>query len=238
MSSENNNTEDPFINYSNEQKEEAFSLLTELLKTREGKKAVLDNCAKGLITGTSTYYKRKHAEEIIGILDDMIANRQPYEFCYADMAQWYKPETVWLKINQAVKYIIDHMDPDKRYLKLRQEIQIHRRSKTGVSLEFIQINSVPNNTPSLIARKITKEEVETIMWKANIIKFVEKDKPAGEQLILEDLHLLDDDRGVIDSLFEGNDDYVVDYSTGWPNKINIIFDPAPHQIPRGNEEGE
>lgn len=218
---------------STEQNKELWDLMKELIKTNEGKRAFMN--VGGLIRGTNTYYKRKHAEEIIEVLDAMIATRENYEFLFVDMEAWYKPETVWLKINQSVKYVIDYMDtPDKKYYKLRQEIIIHRRSKVGVSLEFIQKISMTDNAPRLIARKMTKEEVVTVQWRANLVKFLESEKPPGEQLIIDDLDLKEEDRETLSEMFADTDEYIVDMS-GWPKKLNIIFDPEK-QIPRNEEE--
>ncbi len=125
------------------------------------------------------YYNKNDAESLRPFLDEMILDKEPREFLFSDYPQW-SPNTVWLKINQAIKYIVDHDTPEGKYTIFRYKLRICKQ-ENGVLFKIV-------DSPSgWIAHKI-KEASDQESYKDRIFKFMENSKE-NEELDIKELNL-------------------------------------------------
>lgn len=82
----------------------------------------------------ASYYKEKYALELKSVLDAMALDRESREYKYKDSKM--TRNSLYIRVNYSLRYLLDFLDPDGTYKKLSEEIKIHRDS-TGVKLEFI-----------------------------------------------------------------------------------------------------
>jgi len=164
------------------------------------------------------YYRQRHALEVKHILDEMIlaresGDRKPRLIKYADY-QEIAPVTLYLKINQAMLYLLDKLDPDGVYKEFREIIHISRARGTNGGI-VISYNQGEDDKP-LVARATSHEEHVAVEappksteptpepkkpedWKATLHAFVEK-ADVGQQLKLNNLNLTADDGEYIKSM--------------------------------------
>ncbi len=98
------------------------------------------------------YYNKSEAEALKPFLDEMIIDNQDREFKFNDYPYW-SPNTVWVKVNQAIKYIVENDTTlDKKYCIFRNKLKICK-TETGILFKII-------DTPSYsgwIAHKVDKD---------------------------------------------------------------------------------
>ena len=132
------------------------------------------------------YYNRNDAEKLKPFLDEMMLDNEPREFRFSDYPQW-SPNTVWLKINQAIKYIVDNLDDaDKKYAYFRNKLKICK-TENGVLFKIVD---APDGW---IAHKVSGEnskELET--YKDKVFSFMESSEE-GEELDIKDLNIEEED---------------------------------------------
>lgn len=90
----------------------------------------------------ATYYKEIYAKQMRESIDTMIAsgNRLIYRYetwCNEDHGDM-SPSTLYLRINQSIRYLIEQMDTDEhKYAKWYETVRISREKNVGVIVEFI-----------------------------------------------------------------------------------------------------
>ena len=129
------------------------------------------------------YYNRHDAEKLKPFLDEMMIDNEPREFHFADYPQW-SPNTVWLKINQAVKYIIDNLDDsEKKYAYFRTRLKI---CKTEFGILF----KIEEPIAGWIAHKVKDGSELGILedYKNRVYSFMEGSEE-GEELDIKDLNI-------------------------------------------------
>lgn len=132
-----------------------------------------------------SYYKEPFAKELQVVLDGMLLDEEDREFRFVDFPRYTK-NTLYAKINQSWLYLVDCLDPDKKYVALRQRTEI-KTTKTGIRIKF----TTPGSEIPLHAVKVEKE-VFTHKWKDKFDDFVENGK-IGEKLHLTKLSLSEED---------------------------------------------
>jgi len=69
------------------------------------------------------YYTLRHGQNILRVLDALYKNPdQPQKISASGIA----PETVRSQFYQACEYVVDHLDPEKKYVKLLEQITTHK----------------------------------------------------------------------------------------------------------------
>src|SRR5947207_15738477 len=71
------------------------------------------------------YYNEKEARGFLPHLDSILQDKEDRELRYEDYPQW-SPHTLWAKVNQSFKYIIDNLDPTSKYRQLRNCLKISK----------------------------------------------------------------------------------------------------------------
>lgn len=101
---------------------------------------IIDRPAGHSKASVSPYYKERFALQLKPWLDKMIENKEDIIFLYSDF-NWVSKNSLYLLLNQAFKYLLEHMDPDGKYAELRQIIEVRRAKDThgmprGVSFQY------------------------------------------------------------------------------------------------------
>jgi hypothetical protein len=83
----------------------------------------------------ATYYKKAFALWIQRDLDKMMVDRKARLYRYDKWS--LAPNTLYFRVNQAIAYLTDNMDPDNVYKEFMETVKITREHKVGVLLSFI-----------------------------------------------------------------------------------------------------
>lgn len=128
--------------------------------TNESKAAV--RLAKGV------YYREAFAKQLIPFLDRIIATNTDITFPYNKYPS-YKPSTLRARIDQSFRYVIEHLDPDLKYLDLKAHVTISVE-ELGVSIRHDK--NVIRLHGDLVAEDIVPREV-THTWKQPLYDWLE-----------------------------------------------------------------
>lgn len=197
--------------------EQALEILkgfTSLLKVPKARKVIERNLDGEESKSVKSYYTEKEAKELIPIIDAMMVDKEDREFRFEDFSAYWKPNTVWIKLNQALKYLVDHLDTeDHKYRSFRDQIQV-RRTKNGVLFHWVSDASYTNR--SWVAHKINPNILAE--YKQKVYSFMENSKP-GEYLHLENLSLSPHEIEDLNTLLEGNEVFISKISA---HEIKIV----------------
>ncbi len=121
----------------------------------------------------ATYYKERYALELKGVLDDMMATNK--EFCFG--YEWFQKtfglgkDSLYLRVYQSMRYLIEKLDPDKIYQKFWEEkIDMHRERGKGVTLRFKKEFQVGG--PSFIPSEVMPQS-EDPKWRQSMNVWLE-----------------------------------------------------------------
>lgn len=234
MAEEANNVEKPITL---EQSQDLLGLVKVLIGDKKGRRALINHLG-GDLKGTRPYYAKLHAEEVQPVVDEMIATGDPFEFTFEAHAPRWAPATVWVKVNQAVKYLVEHMDmPDNKYKKWRARVLICKKP-TGVLMEYTDKIGSEDVLQKLVAQKARRKEIakeqNTNAWKSVILDFVSNSRTKGDYKHIKGVSLTEEDITTINEMFAGNNDYFIAQEL-FPTEIKIIFDPD-HVLSNDNIE--
>lgn len=82
------------------------------------------------------YYKERFALELKVNVDDMIADGENRMYRYSEFRD-YTPTSLYLKINQSFRYLIDYLDtPDHKYRIFRECVSITKHKGQGILISF------------------------------------------------------------------------------------------------------
>ncbi len=127
------------------------------------------------------YYNEKEAKLFLPVLDEIFVDKDAREFRYEDYPQW-TPNTIWAKINQAIKYIVDHLDtPEEKYRILRNCLRVSK-GETGILFTYVEN---PYTQEGWVAHKIKNPEKMLEDYKTKVYKFMEESLE-GEEFDLKD----------------------------------------------------
>lgn len=87
---------------------------------------------------TAAYYKEKYALWLKKDIDKMIATRQNLVYRYANYKST-SPNALYLRINQAIRYLCDFMDDSNTYKKFLEDVAIHRERGVGITIKFDEV---------------------------------------------------------------------------------------------------
>ena len=134
----------------------------------------------------ATYYREPYALQIRDTIDAMWADRQDRLFRYSDWKHM-SHNSVYLRINQSIRYLVDNLDPDHKYARFLQMVAITRERNIGVKITFneeYRFSDTSTFSPSPIIPKS-----EAPKWKQKIETWLEESEPGDKPFILEGLML-------------------------------------------------
>lgn len=150
----------------------------------------------------ATYYSNLHATWLKKSLDEMIESRQDIVFRY-DTARM-SANSLYLRVNQAFLFLLENMDSEGKYAKLRTEVRVRREKGVGVIFEF---DEVLRNPDDVGAEKIVKEVANQPKWRDKMDDYLESPSTAGTPffqdglvLTLEEIQELKDELGGLKNL--------------------------------------
>ena len=120
------------------------------------------------------YYKEVYALHIKREIDKMIQSGNPIVFRYN---QWCEeggmtPNTLYTRINQSIRYLIEKLDRDGKYKLWYEGITIRRKRGVGIRMDYVA--GLCENATSLVADEV-ETETHTPKWKRDLDYWLESD---------------------------------------------------------------
>lgn len=86
--------------------------------------------------GNYSYFREQFGLEMKIVIDRMIETKRNMEWKFADYPE-LRPKTLYLRINQSLKYLFHCLDPDGYYAPFREQLVVERQP-TGWALCWIR----------------------------------------------------------------------------------------------------
>jgi hypothetical protein len=86
------------------------------------------------------YYKEIYGKQMKADIDKMIVSGKDLVFRYetwCDETFGMTPNTLYCRVNQSIRYVIEQMDADGKYRNWYERVRITREPKNGVVIRFI-----------------------------------------------------------------------------------------------------
>ena len=139
------------------------------------------------------YYKEKYALQLKSEIDKMIESGKPLCFRYS---VWCTEETrmskqtLYNRINQSIRYLIEQLDIDRYYAKWYESVEIERERSIGISIYFIVgLSGTEQFKAELIEPKenapIWKREMDAWLESDNIRPFCKEGLALTEQEVID-----------------------------------------------------
>lgn len=147
------------------------------------------------------YYKERYAAELKEVVDAMIKDRRdrfyPYEMAKKTLG--IEKGTLFLRIYQAHRYLLDYMDtPDKLYAKFFETVTIQRRRGTGVVIAF-----APGFAEGNGKLEPLPADSKNTTWRDKMEDWVENSQPGDEPFFQDKLVLSPDEISDLKATFIG-----------------------------------
>lgn len=134
---------------------------------------------------SSPYYNERAANELKVSLDDMLENGQDMLFPINDGRQ-RSIHSLYLRINQAFRFLMDYKDPNGIYAQLNERIRIRRMFGIGVKLELID----GADAVGLPRAKVARNPINRLSWKDAVESYIENAKVGDDPLLIENIVLM------------------------------------------------
>lgn len=144
----------------------------------------------------ATYFDEDNAKWLASQLESMIVDRQPRVFRYS-MWPNTSPNSVYLRINRAFMYLLEYLDPDGKYQKLRHDTKIERIKTVGVTITYRDHEPLEN-----LKSEVFVPKSETKQWKKKIDMYIDDDS-AIKPLHIDNLLLSNDEVELVKSELDG-----------------------------------
>lgn len=134
------------------------------------------------------YYKEEYALQLRTTLDQMILDSQDVVYSYEDYLKHYgiARETLYLRINQSIRFLLDNLDPDKRYARLLDRVQINRERGVGVTIKFIpEFRSGQSDFKPRVVEPVEQKA----KWQKDMETWLEESDPGDEPFYKDKLAL-------------------------------------------------
>jgi hypothetical protein len=151
--------------------------LQEALKNPEKAAQIVDYLVRDKPVGhghasISPYYRAEYATEIRRTIDAMMLDGKPHAFLYKDYPQ-YKPRTLYAKVNQSIKYLVEMMDTaDHKYSKFNERLKVSAKSGFGIELSIKKLEPFQG----VVVAPLT----DTPAWKRKMEDWIEHSPVGGE----------------------------------------------------------
>lgn len=191
--------------------EKASELLkdfTQLFKLPKFRRTIAAKMDEG---SSKNFYLEKEAKSLLPIIDEMIADKQDREFLFSDMPHW-KPNTIFIKLNQAVRYICDNMDTeDNKYKVFRSCVQI-KKQENGILFHYV---ADPGYRDRLWTAHKVEKGVEKVIpvetWKSKVQDFM-LDSKVGDFLNIKELTLNEEDLLYLKTIFHETKNFLCKFT--------------------------
>lgn len=197
------NSDSKLANLSQEQAATVLDGIRELFKIPGTKKAILRSLIKTAKGEPNSSHEEREAMKLIPLINDMIDSREEFEIRFIDYAGYYTPNTLWIKINKALRYITDHLDtPELKYINWRTRVFVKR---TPSSIAFIwKMNNTTASSEGWIAHKVEK----STDYKKRTLEYLEKSAVGDDPLHIVGLNLSPEQIEEMKLILEGNENFL------------------------------
>ena len=137
----------------------------------------------------ATYFNLEYATQVKKVIDGMLEDRKDRMFYYSAHSQ-YTPNTIYLRINQSLRYLLEEMDVDQKYKKAMAIIDV-KRDRIHKAIRFSIRNEFRDGESSFIPAEIVPS-VDLPKWKQRIEEWLETSE-VGQQFSLDRLALSPDE---------------------------------------------
>ncbi len=117
----------------------------------------------------STYYRQEYAEQMKKELDSIIETKKGKLFPY-DRFPSMSSQSLYLRINHSIHFVLDYLDPDGKYAKLWREIKTEKIKGRGVIIKYRDFI-----TDELIGEEYVAK-ADKVKWKQKIDIYLESDE--------------------------------------------------------------
>lgn len=142
------------------------------------------------------YFKEEYALQLKEVVDQMLIDRQDVCYSYDDYLKHYgiARETLYLRINQSKRYLLEFLDPDKIYAKFFERAQINRERGIGVTIKFIP--EFRSGESDFKPRAIEPPE-QKAKWQKEMERWLEESEPGDDPFYKDKLALSPEEIGTI-----------------------------------------
>lgn len=151
----------------------------------------------------ATYYKEVYAKQLLLTLDGMMVDKQDRLWLYDEWKK-YTPNTLYQRINLSVRYILDNLDPDKKYKNFREQIDIFRDRKI-LAIRMTMRQEFRDDITGVFTPQIAHPSAEMPKWRLKIEEWVETAEVGGRPFVLEKLALSPEEVKQLKTEFMGTD---------------------------------
>lgn len=141
---------------------------------------------------SATYYKEHYANNLKEAIDKQLINREDIIYRYSVFCgpdeEIVSKATLYTRVNQSIRYLLDHMDEQKVYLAWKKVVRIERKKGVGILLSIIpeMRNPQADFSPDFV---LPKEDMP--IWKRKMEDWLEGDSKIP--FVIEGLTLREDE---------------------------------------------
>jgi hypothetical protein len=120
----------------------------------------------------STYYNERYALWIKKDIDQMVIDRQPRVYRYESFS--CSSQSLYVRVYQAMRYLMEQMDSDGKYKKILSDIKLKRVRSLGITLKYDDVLEGEQRAEVFI------EDTLLPKWKKDLDNYLEDsslDKP-------------------------------------------------------------
>lgn len=134
------------------------------------------------------YYRERFAIQLRIILDEMLGeyNQGIYEdriWKYEDFEGALNKNSLYLRVQQSRQYLLDKLDPDKKYATFFEIVAYTIDKGVGIRLGYNQ--DIINPGLEFAPRKVQQKEAERIEWRHKIEEFLSEGNTDKELRIMK-----------------------------------------------------
>ncbi len=140
----------------------------------------------------ATYYREVYAHQIQPVIDEMMTDEKDRWYLYTTWAHM-SPQTIYLRINQSLRYLTDILDPEHKYAKFLEKVDIFRVRGKGIllTLKLEHRESTADFKPEVDLQVAPTTELPK--WRQKMDTWLSKSKAGDKPLIIEGLMLSPDE---------------------------------------------
>lgn len=116
------------------------------------------------------YYNEYMARLTMKEIDVQIKDKCPLVW-YFNSYPNYTPQTLYVRINQSINFILDNLDPDGKYRQWKSVTKVTRPPGVGVMIEYLP--GFDANTEQVFSAVKTLSTEATQVWRRNMENWIE-----------------------------------------------------------------
>lgn len=158
------------------------------------------------LKSNAPYYRESFALGVKKVLDRMIETMRDQIYYYKDFPE-NTPNSIYLKFQQARKYLLDHLDPDGKYADFNQAISVRKMTGVGVKISIRQdvLQSIVSGGADFMPKEMTTDK---LAWKEKMFDYIQNGE-VGIPFLATNLTLDEDEQHALEVQLAGLGDSIV-----------------------------